>query len=358
MNRLLAFLLSLTLAACASVPPVHVDLPDMAHSESVQLRDARPPTESKQEIMSLLITSDAYGVIRNGDIHSEPPPLRVIQHRVFEHMGPQAHVTVHHFVSYRNLQSQLRAGALGSILGPIGAAIGSASYNGTTALSATLVDRAQFDAMTGDDEWKRGLYSAGEDPNKVSVFVTFLDLEVDGRRAFVRVVSPVQADDGKNSFLIATEATIQEALKQLEAAPVAQAGVPATAAATTTAAVPVAPVVPATVTPSADARPVTERPPGTRHLDMAAVDGKTLTYQHVRDPAAYGNVRVVFSGDRVDASNAKSKTTGHYTVENDLLCMTFDSTHWNRFCVYVLDTAGGTQVMFMPGGSTIAGTLQ
>jgi hypothetical protein len=358
MNRLLALLFSLTLAACASAPPLHVDLPDMAHSESVQLRDARPPAESKQEIMSLLITSDAYGVIRNGDIHSEPPPLRLIQHRVFEHLGPQAHATVHHFVSYRNLQSQLRAGALGAVLGPIGAAIGSASYNGTTALSATLVDRAQFDAMTGDNEWKRALYSAAEDPNKVSVFVTYLDLEVDGRRAFVRVVSPVQADEGKNSFLVATEATIQETLKQLEAAPVAPGGAPPTVATTAAAVAPVALAIPTTAAPSADARAGAGRPPAARHLDMAAVDGKTLTYQHVRDPAAYGNVSVIFSGDRVSAGNAKSKTTGHYTVDNDLLCITFDSTHWNRICVYVLDAAGGMQILFVPGGSTIAATLQ
>jgi len=354
MNRLLALLLPLALAACASAPPLHVDVPDMAHSESVQLRDARPPAESTQEIMSLLVTSDAYGIIRNGDIHTEPTALRLIQHRVFEHMGPQAHATVHHFVSYRNLQSQFRAGALGAVLGPIGAAIGSSRYSGTVALSATLVDRVQFDAMTGNNEWKRALYSAAEDPNKVSVFVTYLDLEVDGKRAFVRAVSPVQADPGKNSFLLATESTIQEVLMQLAEAPPPPAAMQTIA---TLSATPIAAPPPPPRAPPASAG----RPANARHLDVSALDGKTLTYQHVRDPAAYGNVRMSFSGDRVDASNAKSKSPGHYTVRNDLLCMTFDSVHWDRICVYLLDATtndgNDMRIMFVSSGQSIAATL-
>jgi hypothetical protein len=219
MNRLLAFLLPLTLAACASAPPLHVDVPDIARSESVVERDDRPPIEAKKEVMSLLVTSDAYGILREGDLQAEPSEMRLIQHRVFERSGAGAHVTVHHLVSYRNMQSQLKAGALAAVLGPIGAGIGAASYSGTVATSATLVDRAQFDAMVGGNEWKRALYAASENPRKVSVIVSYLDLEVDGKRAFVRVVSPLQVDDGKNPFLLAEEATIRQAMQQLTDAP-------------------------------------------------------------------------------------------------------------------------------------------
>jgi len=353
-NRFLIFLLALSLAACATPPTVHVDVTDMSRSDGVQLRDVRPPDESKSQIMSLLITADAYGVIRDGDIHTEPSMLRLVQHRVSERVGPQAHVTVHHFVSYRNLQSQLRSSVLaGTFFGPIGSLIASSQYNDTIALSATLVNRNEFDGLTGDNEWKRALYSPAENPGKAAVFVTYLDLEVDDKRAFVRVVSPVKAEGDQNSFLLATEATIQEALKQLTAAPPVVAAV-----------APAPPTVPATpgalATPSTSAARIdgSKRPVNTRHLDVATLDGKTLTYQHVRDPEAYGDVHLRFSGDRVDASNNKSRTTGHYTVEGDKLCMSFESSHWTAFCVYVMGGAADTHILFVSTGNTLPATLQ
>jgi hypothetical protein len=78
-----------------------------------------------------------------------------------------------------------------------------------------LVDRAAFDAMTGESEWKRGTCSATENPKKGAVFVTYVDAEVNGKRAFVRVVSPLAAPAGKVPYVEAVESSIQALLSQV-----------------------------------------------------------------------------------------------------------------------------------------------
>ena len=118
MNRfLLLAILPLAFAGCA-VAPMHVEVPDIARSEAVTVRDARPPTEARREALSLLITSDAYGLSRAGDANTEPSVMRLVQHRVYERVGAAAHLTVNHLVMYRNLQPQMKAGALGSLVRP------------------------------------------------------------------------------------------------------------------------------------------------------------------------------------------------------------------------------------------------
>ena len=354
-RSLLLLLLPLAIAGCASgpTPPVHVDVPEIARSESGTVRDARPPIEAKKEVMSFMITSDAYGIIREGDINTDPSVLRLIQHRVFERLGAGAHATVHHLVLYRNMQPQLKAGAMFAILGPIGAAIATAHFNGTVATSATLVNRGEFDAMTGDSEWKRALYAPAENPKRVSVIVSYLDLDVDGKQAFVRVVSPLQVDDGKNPFVLSLQATIDEAVKQLPDGATAPAAVAA----------PTAPTIPAATVPvPAAAPPIAGAPANALHLDRAMVDGKTLSYPHPRNPTAYGQVHLAFAGDTVTASNAKSAASGHYTINNDQLCMTFESTVWTPYCVYLVpDQAAddsALRVMFPRDGQTRSATLR
>ena len=354
MNRpLLLLLLPLALAGCASGPatPVHVDVPDIARSASVTVRDARPPTEATRQIMSYLVTSDAYGVIRQGDLDTEPSAMRLIQHRVFERLGPGAHATVHHLVLYQNMQSQGRAGAIGAVFGLIGAVIASSQYDGTIATAATLVDRKQFEALTGDDEWKRAIYTPAENPNKVTVIVSYLDLDVDGKRAFVRIVSPLKVEGGKNPFVLSLQATIDEAVKQLPDASTA----PAVAA---------LPAVPATPAPAAPPPPQTtgEAPANAMHLDRTVLEGRTLSYPHPRDPAAYGDVRLAFAGDAVTASNARSHASGRYTLNNDELCMSFDSPSWQPYCVYVLrgdaGDANARRVLFPHDGKTLPASLR
>src|SRR5471032_767269 len=145
MNRLLLLgLLPLALAGCASGPraPLNIDVPDLARSNAITVRDARPPLEAKSEVMSFLITSDAYGITRVPDLRTEPSVMRLIQHRVYERAGAGANVTVNHLVMYQNMQPQLKSTALwGALLDPIGAVIAMSKYNGQAATSVTQVDR-------------------------------------------------------------------------------------------------------------------------------------------------------------------------------------------------------------------------
>lgn len=414
MNRILFLaILPLALAGCA-VAPTHVDVPDIARSGAVTVHDTRPPTESRREALSLLITSDAYGLFRAGDVNTEPPVMRLVQHRVYERMGAGAHVTVSHLVMYRNLQPQLKAAAWGALLGPIGAGIAAASYNGTTGMSVTQVDRAQFDVMTGDTEWKRALVAPTENPNKVPVDVTYLDLDVDGRRAFVRVVTPEQFADGRNPFVQATENTIRVALDQLAGlaspspavAPPAptMATLPAIASTSTTttrttvavtetppavpvasasagtgstvavpaaapAPAPAAPVpkaapaplsaptpLPAPKTSVSIAKPTTNPTLSVRHLDERAVDGTEWVFPAL-NPRLYRDVTLAFRGGRVDAHNQNDSTSGTYTVADDKVCVTFEDERWGRACYEVVEPSVGVhtrglEVMDLQSGIT------
>ena len=55
---------------------------------------------------------------------------------------------------------------MGAALGPLGALIGSSVTNTDGGTSTELVDRAAFDKLAGDNESKRGTYTAAENPNK------------------------------------------------------------------------------------------------------------------------------------------------------------------------------------------------
>ena len=379
MNRLLFLgLLPLALAGCASGPatPLHIDVPDIARSNAVTVRDARPPLEAKREIMSLLVTSDAYGITRAGDLRTDPSVMRLIQHRVYERADAGTHVTVNHLVTYLNMQPQLKAGALGALLGPIGAAIAASHYNGQVASSTTQVDRAQFDAMTGDAEWKRALFTQSENPKKVPVVVTYLDLEVDGKRAFVRVVSSLQLDAGQNAILLATQATIQEAVKQLSdstpsAVVAATAGTPAALAAVTQPVVASTssvatdradPVGPTTLAAVISAAQASSQADLLRHVDAQTIEGREFVFPSW-NTQTYRDVHLVFKRGRVEASNQRDHTSGTYTVAGDKVCLDLVSRAWGKTCYVVIEAstgenAHGLQIMAVPGGDRLPLTIR
>jgi hypothetical protein len=134
--------------------------------------------------------------------------------------------------------------------------------------------------------------------------------------------------------------------------------VPAPAPVATTASA--APAVAAVAAPTAVALPVPavpstspRHPNGARHLDSMMLQGRTLVYPHPRDPARYGDVRLTFVNDRVDASNRVSKASGYYHVVDDQLCISLDA--WGPICLYVVDGddpahAERVRVLFEPSG--------
>ena len=100
---------------------------------------------------------------------------------------------------------------------------------------------------------------------------------------------------------------------------------------TTTAAMPAAPAV----DPHLDA---TGRPAHVRHLDVASLDGHAWTFPHPRDPSRYRDVHIAFANGNATASNARSGSSGPYTVRNDMLCIDFQTHEWGHTCYYVFDS--------------------
>ena len=244
--------------------------------------------------------------------------------------------------------------------------------------------------MAGDTEWKRALFAPAENPKKVPVDVTYLDLDIDGQRAFVRVVSPEQADDGQNPFLRATETTIRAALDQLSgpanAVPVVGAPASTIAATSTTVSVTV-PVVapapapaplatpmsmpktapppsvaptplpaPAPTTAVSTAKPALSSALPVHHLDTRTVDGSEWVFPAL-NPLLYRDVTLAFRNGRVDARNQGESTSGTYTVAGDKVCVAFEVERWGRACYVVVEpTAGarahGLEIMELPSGVT------
>ena len=74
-----------------------------------------------------------------------------------------------------------------------------------------------------------------------------------------------------------------------------------------------------------------------RHLDATMLEGHTWTFPHLRDPSRFGQVELRFVGDRVQASNSQSQSEGRYAVNDDRVCVDFESSGWGRICYYVRD---------------------
>ncbi|GLQ87320.1 hypothetical protein [Dyella flagellata] len=188
MKRYIAVLLMLACTGCA---PVKVNVPDIAKSDSLQVTDMRPASEKEKKLFSLLITSKEYGVVRMGDDKLSPPPVRLLQYQAFQKFGRgdhQPNVIVHHFVIYMNARSQLRSGAVGAAVGGmVGAMIANAIADHDTSSQTRMVDEKSFDNIP--DEYERGLYNSSENSDKGSVYIIYVDTDIDGKRVFTRTIA-------------------------------------------------------------------------------------------------------------------------------------------------------------------------
>lgn len=196
----------LALSGCAtgpSVPPP--TFPGLEQSDKITIEDLRPKSESEKEIFSLMITSSAYAIYRVADDATKPTGPRLLAHRAYEafpELAGQPNIKVLHFVTYANLQSQLRKGvALGLLTGPIGAAlIGPPTYPASDVVT-TPIDSAQLEKTAGDEEHTRAYFTEQENPSKSPVNVIYIDTEILGKRVASRCLVPPVA--GKpNLFLV------------------------------------------------------------------------------------------------------------------------------------------------------------
>jgi len=209
----LAFV-SLIVIGCAA--NTKVEVPNIEKSSSLELVDLRPQSEKVDKTFSFAITSEAYGIYRRGDRHLNPSMVRIFQHRVFEKFAEIEEVPavkLHHFVAYQNIKSELRRGVTGGLIGGV---VGAGIVSGTQKYGidglASITTTEDFNAF--EKEYKRALYTEEENPGKVSVFNVYLEAEIDGKRAFIKTMTPIRLPGHKNSFLAAVETAIAYFLDQ------------------------------------------------------------------------------------------------------------------------------------------------
>ena len=110
-------------------------------------------------------------------------------------------------VVYYNAKSALRVGAL---FGAIGAVIASTD---DVAIYKSQINASDFESIA-KEEHKLALYTEKENPEDASVFLIYIDAELDGKRVFVRVMSPSKSPEGKDPYVLAVNATIEYFLAQ------------------------------------------------------------------------------------------------------------------------------------------------
>jgi hypothetical protein len=216
MKKLIVAVLAMICAACSPVA-TKVNVPDIAKSNSLSVSDVRPADEKERKIFSLMITSKEYGIIRVGDEKLSPSPVRLLQHQVFEKWGGAEHapvVSVYHFVVYSNAKSQMRSGAIGAGLGGmIGAMIGNSLADHDIMAKTEVTDDATFDKAS-TDEYQHGLFTGGENPEKASVYIVYIETDINGKKVFTRTLFPMEKHGDQDPLVGAVQAAINNHLAQ------------------------------------------------------------------------------------------------------------------------------------------------
>ena len=215
--RVLALIASIALVGCAGPAKLPVD--NLVASEKAPVKDLRPANESTRELFSLMITNDRYGYARLAQDITDPTGARLFAHRLQEKHGSEnvPPTKLHHFAVYLNNRSELRRGAIGAGLGGV---VGAVIANGTVKREGdavhALVDPARFAAESGEDEYKRAMYTEASIPEGTSVFVIYIDSESQQKRRFTRTVWPIKAAQAGEKIPLhqAMEAAIQFNLNQ------------------------------------------------------------------------------------------------------------------------------------------------
>lgn len=219
MKRMFVVALALSCAACAPVV-TKINIPDIGKSDAVAVSDMRPVTERASKIFSLSIFSKQYGIYRVGDDSLSPSTVKLLQYQVAK-QSPAGEtppkVVVYHFVVYKNLQSQLRHASVGAAVGGVlGGVIGGAMTGHDEMAHSRIVDEKTFDSEASE-EYKRGLYTKAEDPNKVSVYIVYIETGIDGKRIFTRTIATAIPKGNDNPLVDAVQMAIRNQLARYDA---------------------------------------------------------------------------------------------------------------------------------------------
>ncbi|UTW09181.1 hypothetical protein [Pseudomonas benzenivorans] len=217
MKTVLAVLV-LMLAGCAG-QVTNPNVANVERSSSISVVDRRPETEKKAETFSYSISNDAYATYRMAEETVSPPGTILLRHRAYEKFGaamPSLELVVHHFVVYSNLQSELRRSTIGGVFaGALGSVVASQLPTTAPDTACTSVDRAGFDSLASA-EYKRALYSERENPNHASVYIVYIDTEINGKRVFTRTMMPFKKAADAEPQVAALEAAVRCQLAQYE----------------------------------------------------------------------------------------------------------------------------------------------
>jgi hypothetical protein len=182
-------------------------------SSSVVVEDLRPATETKDELFSSFVFSEAYGISRFAERDANPTGMRLLSHRAYEAFPDlnKSAFKVHHFVSYFNAAAMYRKMAAGAALSSItgqGGNFAIGAQAGSNAAGAKLSNKAdtaiakagevftsQIDSSvlqkTTDKEHQRALYTQAENPSKASALrVIYIETEILGKRIASRSIVP------------------------------------------------------------------------------------------------------------------------------------------------------------------------
>jgi len=207
MKIALLIILPLLTIGCAS--PV-IKIPDIEKSNSIVINDLRPESEKQSEIFSYSISNDAYGIYRKGDSDMVPPKPKVLRHRAYEKFSDNnllSEINIYHMVVYWNNTSALRTGVF---FGAIGAAVATTN---DASMNISRVDRKVFESLASE-EYKRALYTKEENPESASVYVIYIDAEINGKRMFIRAMTPSTTAEGDDAHAIAVDSTVNYFLNQ------------------------------------------------------------------------------------------------------------------------------------------------
>ena len=214
MKRMFLVVLALSCAACAPVV-TKVNIPDIGKSDAVPVTDMRPATERASKIFSVSIFSKQYGIYRVGDDALSPPTVKLFQYQVAKQTPAgetPPKVTVYHFVVYKNLQSQLRHTSVGLAIGGVVGGLIGGSMNDHGEMSHTrVIDEKTFDSLAAE-EYQRGVYTKTEDPNKVSVFIVYIETGINGKRVFTRTIATALQKGKDNPLVDAVQMAIRNQL--------------------------------------------------------------------------------------------------------------------------------------------------
>ncbi|WP_248799253.1 hypothetical protein [Pseudomonas sp. MWU13-2105] len=194
-SKTLLLTCALVIAGCASQPALPPPVfPGLEQSDKISIQDLRPHSESEKEIFSLLVTSSAYAIYRVADGSTKPTGVRLLAHRAYEkfpQLSSQPTIKVLHFVTYANLQSQLRKNALlAGFTGPIGVVLMADKQFPAGEVLTTRIDSTQLEKTAGDEEYTRAYFSEEENPKKAPVNLIYIDTEMLGQRVATRCLVP------------------------------------------------------------------------------------------------------------------------------------------------------------------------